>query len=172
MPATARRWRDENVEYDFVRRDWLEENLVFELKSHPPLIVAGEFSRRLVLHPRPRHAARRVQARTAARRNDSGFLRRARRQNDVHRAIDEQPGPHCGTGYFRGTAEIDSGKLRAARRDLRRNLGARLTRLSLRKLKSQVRNLKLVRDRSHRLPRDRRKFSTEFWWTLRARTPA
>jgi 16S rRNA (cytosine967-C5)-methyltransferase len=31
------RWRAENVEYDFVRRDWLEENLVFELKSHPPL---------------------------------------------------------------------------------------------------------------------------------------
>jgi 16S rRNA (cytosine967-C5)-methyltransferase len=30
-------WRDENVEYDFVQRDWLEENLVFELKSHPPL---------------------------------------------------------------------------------------------------------------------------------------
>ena len=30
-------WRDEDVEYDFVRRDWLEENLVFELKSHPPL---------------------------------------------------------------------------------------------------------------------------------------
>jgi len=30
-------WRQENVEYDFVRRDWLEENLVFELKSHPPL---------------------------------------------------------------------------------------------------------------------------------------
>jgi 16S rRNA (cytosine967-C5)-methyltransferase len=30
-------WRVEDVEYDFVRRDWLEENLVFELKSHPPL---------------------------------------------------------------------------------------------------------------------------------------
>jgi 16S rRNA (cytosine967-C5)-methyltransferase len=30
-------WREEDVEYDFVRRDWLEENLVFELKSHPPL---------------------------------------------------------------------------------------------------------------------------------------
>jgi 16S rRNA (cytosine967-C5)-methyltransferase len=30
-------WRKENVEYDFVKRDWLEENLVFELKSHPPL---------------------------------------------------------------------------------------------------------------------------------------
>jgi 16S rRNA (cytosine967-C5)-methyltransferase len=30
-------WRDENVEYDFVRRDWLPENLAFELKSHPPL---------------------------------------------------------------------------------------------------------------------------------------
>jgi 16S rRNA (cytosine967-C5)-methyltransferase len=31
------KWREENVEYDFVRRDWLEENFVFELKSHPPL---------------------------------------------------------------------------------------------------------------------------------------
>jgi 16S rRNA (cytosine967-C5)-methyltransferase len=30
-------WREENVKYDFVRRDWLEENLVFELKSYPPL---------------------------------------------------------------------------------------------------------------------------------------
>jgi 16S rRNA (cytosine967-C5)-methyltransferase len=30
-------WRQENVEYDFVRRDWLQQNLVFELKSHPPL---------------------------------------------------------------------------------------------------------------------------------------
>jgi 16S rRNA (cytosine967-C5)-methyltransferase len=30
-------WRDENVEYDFVRRDWFEENLLFELKSFPPL---------------------------------------------------------------------------------------------------------------------------------------
>jgi 16S rRNA (cytosine967-C5)-methyltransferase len=30
-------WRDENVEYDFVRRDWFEDNLVFELKAHPPL---------------------------------------------------------------------------------------------------------------------------------------
>jgi 16S rRNA (cytosine967-C5)-methyltransferase len=30
-------WRDEAVEYDFVRRDWIDENLVFELKSHPPL---------------------------------------------------------------------------------------------------------------------------------------
>jgi 16S rRNA (cytosine967-C5)-methyltransferase len=30
-------WRDENVEYDFVRHDWFAENLVFELKSFPPL---------------------------------------------------------------------------------------------------------------------------------------
>ena len=37
------RWRDENVEYDFVRRDWLEENLVFELKSHPPLASLESF---------------------------------------------------------------------------------------------------------------------------------
>jgi 16S rRNA (cytosine967-C5)-methyltransferase len=31
------KWREENVEYDFVRREQFEENLVFELKSHPPL---------------------------------------------------------------------------------------------------------------------------------------
>jgi 16S rRNA (cytosine967-C5)-methyltransferase len=31
------RWREESVEYDFLRRDWLEENLVFKLKLHPPL---------------------------------------------------------------------------------------------------------------------------------------
>ena len=30
-------WRNENVDYDFVHADWLEENLAFELKSHPPL---------------------------------------------------------------------------------------------------------------------------------------
>ena len=30
-------WRNEAVEYDFFQRDWLEENLVFELKGHPPL---------------------------------------------------------------------------------------------------------------------------------------
>jgi 16S rRNA (cytosine967-C5)-methyltransferase len=29
-------WREENVEYDFFRRDWCVENTVFELKSHPP----------------------------------------------------------------------------------------------------------------------------------------
>ena len=47
MPAGSRcsreagdlltRWRDEGVEYDFFTRDWTGENLVFELKSHPPL---------------------------------------------------------------------------------------------------------------------------------------
>lgn len=31
------RWRAESVEYDFIRRDWFDENLVFELKSHPAL---------------------------------------------------------------------------------------------------------------------------------------
>jgi 16S rRNA (cytosine967-C5)-methyltransferase len=36
-------WRNENVDYDFVRRDWLEENLVFELKSHPPLSKLASF---------------------------------------------------------------------------------------------------------------------------------
>ena len=37
------KWREENVEYDFVRRDWLEENLAFELKSHPPLHSLASF---------------------------------------------------------------------------------------------------------------------------------
>jgi 16S rRNA (cytosine967-C5)-methyltransferase len=36
-------WRDENVDYDFVRRDWFGENLVFELKSHPPLSQLASF---------------------------------------------------------------------------------------------------------------------------------
>ncbi|HEX9047409.1 MAG TPA: 16S rRNA (cytosine(967)-C(5))-methyltransferase RsmB, partial [Verrucomicrobiae bacterium] len=29
-------WRNEGVEYDFFTRDWTGENLVFELKAHPP----------------------------------------------------------------------------------------------------------------------------------------
>lgn len=37
------RWRFENVEYDFVRRDWLPENLVFRLRTPPPLIKLGSF---------------------------------------------------------------------------------------------------------------------------------
>ena len=37
------KWRAENVEYDFVRRGQLEENLVFELKSHPPLAKLESF---------------------------------------------------------------------------------------------------------------------------------
>lgn len=41
-------WRAENVDYDFVRHDWLEENLVFRLKAAPPLerlpsFQAGKF---------------------------------------------------------------------------------------------------------------------------------
>lgn len=31
------RWRAEDVDYDFRRYDWTPENLVFELRSHPPL---------------------------------------------------------------------------------------------------------------------------------------
>ncbi|HYT61333.1 MAG TPA: transcription antitermination factor NusB [Haliangiales bacterium] len=40
-------WRAEGVEYDFLRRDWLEENLVFELKSHPPLSGLPSFQQGL-----------------------------------------------------------------------------------------------------------------------------
>jgi len=31
------RWREENVEYDFVTHDWTGDSLAFELKAHPPL---------------------------------------------------------------------------------------------------------------------------------------
>lgn len=37
------KWREEGVEYDFLRRDWLDENLVFELNSHPPLVSLKSF---------------------------------------------------------------------------------------------------------------------------------
>jgi 16S rRNA (cytosine967-C5)-methyltransferase len=41
--ALLEKWRNENVEYDFVCRDWLAENLVFQLKSHPPLNSLASF---------------------------------------------------------------------------------------------------------------------------------
>jgi len=41
------KWREENVEYDFVRRDFLRgtdlEAIIFELKSHPPLASLESF---------------------------------------------------------------------------------------------------------------------------------
>ena len=40
-------WRVEAVEYDFVRREWLEENVMFELKSHPPLASLPSFQQGL-----------------------------------------------------------------------------------------------------------------------------
>lgn len=36
-PQLIEQWRSEGVEYDFFQRDWTGENLVFELKQHPPL---------------------------------------------------------------------------------------------------------------------------------------
>ena len=36
-------WREEGVEYDFIRRDWLGESQVFELKSHPPFTRLDSF---------------------------------------------------------------------------------------------------------------------------------
>jgi len=36
-------WRNEGVDYQFVRHDWVDENLVFELKSHPPLRELPDF---------------------------------------------------------------------------------------------------------------------------------
>jgi 16S rRNA (cytosine967-C5)-methyltransferase len=40
-------WREEGVEYDFVRKDWIEENLVFELKAHSPLSRLPSFQQGL-----------------------------------------------------------------------------------------------------------------------------
>jgi 16S rRNA (cytosine967-C5)-methyltransferase len=37
------RWRAENVDYDFKTCDWTGENLVFELKAHPPLRSLASF---------------------------------------------------------------------------------------------------------------------------------
>src|SRR5882757_2182250 len=37
------KWREENVEYDFKTCDWTGENLIFELKAHPPLHSLGSF---------------------------------------------------------------------------------------------------------------------------------
>jgi len=36
-------WREEGVEYDFFARDWLEEHLIFRLKSHPALETLPSF---------------------------------------------------------------------------------------------------------------------------------
>jgi 16S rRNA (cytosine967-C5)-methyltransferase len=36
-------WRGENVDYDFLTRDWTGGNLMFELKSHPPLATLESF---------------------------------------------------------------------------------------------------------------------------------
>jgi 16S rRNA (cytosine967-C5)-methyltransferase len=41
--ALLPRWRAESVEYDFFKRDWTGENLVFELKAHPPLASLPSF---------------------------------------------------------------------------------------------------------------------------------
>ncbi|HVV01038.1 MAG TPA: 16S rRNA (cytosine(967)-C(5))-methyltransferase RsmB [Verrucomicrobiae bacterium] len=43
--ALLETWRAEGVEYDFARRDWFEENLVFELKAYPRLDTLPSFQR-------------------------------------------------------------------------------------------------------------------------------
>ena len=40
-------WREEGVDYDFVRRDWIEENLVFEIKSNRSLSDLPSFQQGL-----------------------------------------------------------------------------------------------------------------------------
>ena len=84
------RWREEKVEYDFFTRDWTGENLVFELKSHPPLNSLRSFRDGWFYVQDPSTLLRRARTRRAARRNHFRYVRRARRQNHVHRATDEQ----------------------------------------------------------------------------------
>lgn len=36
-------WREEGVDYEFFTRDWTGENLVFELRSHPSLVLLNSF---------------------------------------------------------------------------------------------------------------------------------
>jgi 16S rRNA (cytosine967-C5)-methyltransferase len=43
--ALLAQWRQEDVEYDFTRHDWLGENLVFKLKSHPLLASLPSFQK-------------------------------------------------------------------------------------------------------------------------------
>ena len=40
-------WRHEDVIYDFFSRDWIEQNLIFELKEHPPLARLPSFQQGL-----------------------------------------------------------------------------------------------------------------------------
>src|SRR4030095_3598059 len=40
-------WRDEGVEYDFFRKDWMPENWLFELRGHPPLEKLPSFQQGL-----------------------------------------------------------------------------------------------------------------------------
>ena len=76
-------WREEDVEYDFVRRDWIDENLVFELKSHPPLGRLPSFQQGLfyVQDPSTLLAARELDPQPGRKR--ARPLRRARRQADL-----------------------------------------------------------------------------------------
>jgi len=72
------------VEYDFVRRDWLEENLVFEMKSHPPLSQLGSFRQGWFYIQDPGTAARRVPASDRSPGETIlDFCAARRRQNNV-----------------------------------------------------------------------------------------
>jgi 16S rRNA (cytosine967-C5)-methyltransferase len=42
-PRLIEQWREEGVDYDFFTREWTGENLVFELKSCPPLALLKSF---------------------------------------------------------------------------------------------------------------------------------
>jgi 16S rRNA (cytosine967-C5)-methyltransferase len=113
------KWREENVDYDFVRRDWLEENLVFELKSHPSLNLLASFRDGwfYVQDPSTLLAVRELGAQPgetildlcAAPGGKTTFL---------PCPTDEQRRQNRRLRCFRRTAEIDPRKLPAPRRDL------------------------------------------------------
>ena len=113
---THRGWRNEGVDYDFATRDWTGENLMFELKAHPPLTTPRAFSK-VGSHPDPSTVLAVRELDPRPRRNHPRSLCRLA-ANHVHRPIDEQHWPrHCPRQYARPPAH--SGKCHAPRHHLR-----------------------------------------------------
>ena len=110
--------RARTCEYDFVRRDWLEENLVFELKAHPAADRLPSFQQGCFYIQDPSTLLA-VRTGPATGRDGARSLRRARRQDHLHRPTHGQPGPDRRPRRRPRPAEAGPGELRPAGRDVR-----------------------------------------------------